>query len=183
MGSGQRGRRTSLDLPSARARILRDADAGNAERAIPAWRDPDLGKLSRPRSQAGRVLVRALRNRGNPHAAGRSCLVPMCLLSIFLRGSWRTLARPSFWVAWILIGGAAGAWMWAFRGTWSAFIPSWDFTRLAAPFYGLELARSVGYGVAFFALIGLCGTVCRSGATAALSSLVMAVLAFHVLFL
>jgi hypothetical protein len=108
-------------------------------------------------------------------------VLPMCLFAIVFRGSWKTLVRPSFAVALLLIAGVAGAWFWAFRGTWPAFAPSWDFTRAAAPFYGLELARSAGYAVASFALIGWCATARKNGASAALGSLVLAIFAFHII--
>jgi hypothetical protein len=108
-------------------------------------------------------------------------VVPMCILSMVLRGSWKTLMRPSFAVALLLIAGVAGAWFWGFRGTLPAISPSWDFTREAAPFYGFELVGSAGAAVACFALIGWCATMRKNGASAALGSLVLAIFAFHII--
>jgi hypothetical protein len=108
-------------------------------------------------------------------------VLPMCMVAIVLRGSWKTLVRPTFAVALLSIGGVAGAWFWAFRGTLPAFAPNWDFTKEAAPFYGFELVRSAGVAVACFALIGWCATGRKNGASAALGSLVLTIFAFHLI--
>jgi len=108
-------------------------------------------------------------------------VLPMSLLAIILRGSWKTLIRPSFGIVWLLIGVVAGAWFWAFRATWPTIVASWDFTQAVGPVYGLELAKSAGYGVALFAMIGWCATARRDGASAALGSLVLAIFAYHII--
>ena len=109
----------------------------------------------------------------------------MCLFSIILRWNWRVLARPSLWGAALLIVVLAGIWTWVFRheglrvGGWERSGLSWEFTKAAVPFYAWELARSLGYGVAVFALIGMFTNARKDGHWAAQTSLVVAVLVFQ----
>lgn len=112
-------------------------------------------------------------------------LLLMCALSVLITRKWRVLARPALWAAATIVVILAGIWTWTFRhegtrvGGWEAAGFSWDFTKVAVPFYLKSLANSVALAVALFAIVGAIAMRKTGAFWTTLTSSVLAIFVFQ----
>lgn len=103
-------------------------------------------------------------------------------LALALARKWRLAARPSFWAGVVLAIAIAAPFAWRFLAK-NSQIPSLDFSRAAAPFYGAQLATGLGIVLLLFAVPSLIRKLSQAGERDPRWSAALALLPAILLFL